>query len=504
MHASLHNRLSKAENDFFSATGRGGLALAAFHDSWSSLCRDLDHSSRTNSLDTTTSTLWQTTATRVNIASEHLLDLKSRAKSITSAYQDELDAIFARVNLDTADSRLPETDDSTQPDSSSKQPYPSYIEPAYFWLLKNLHDPYPSKEIRESITRSTGPDRKAVDAWFVHARKRIGWNALRKERFANKRIEIVDAATRFFLHQDEKRPVDANIEIEFAAIEKRAKDLYSARFTESTLALQLDLAVKDSTPEMKVRIEEPQGRRKEQEKRAADWSITRAASSYPSPAHSPSCTPGSLVSSPQPYEDDLETMSIPPTGGQKRRCTSVDFYDEGGAGNPRKRSRYDIFNVLLSSHLIYLDRLEAQLPMPLIGLPSPALSTQGSFEHIGENFSQPTVPSTDSIPVPLTSSRKRRLSDADGQGLPKRPRNLAVGPRMHAVSDPFPMSSALFEASSMDDWFHSNFGITNAFHIDELDTTLPLDVEVFEYPEVDPSPQRTAVSTPVSLAEPRE
>jgi len=438
------------------------------------------------------------------MASEHLLDLKSHAKSITSAYQDELDAIFAKVNLDTADSRLPETGDPTQLDSSSKEPYPSYIEPAYFWLLKNLHDPYPSKEIRESIARSTGPDRKAVDAWFVHARKRIGWNALRKERFANKRIEIVDAATRFFLHQDEKRPVDTNIETKFAAIEKRAKDLYSARFTESTLALQLDLTVKDLTPGMKVRVEKREGHRKEQEKRTADWSIARAASSYPSPVHSPSCTPEPLASSPQAYEDDSETMCIPPTSGQKRRCTSVDFYDEEVAQNPRKRTRYGIFKVPFSPHLIYLDRLEAQVPMPSIGLPSPALSAQGSFEHTEENSFQPTVPSTQSIPVPPTSSRKRRLSDADGQGRPKHPRNLAVGPRMHAVSDPLPMSSALFEASSMDDWFHSNFGITNAIHIDELDTTLSLDVEVFEYPEVDPSLQRTAVSTPVSLAEPRE
>ena len=52
---------------------------------------------------------------------------------------------------------------------------------------------------------------------------------------------------------------------------------------------------------------------------------------------------------------------------------------------------------------------------------------------------------------------------------------------MQAVSDPLPMSNAFFEASSMDDWFQSNFGIANSLPDDDLDTPFPLDVEVFEY-----------------------
>jgi hypothetical protein len=57
---------------------------------------------------------------------------------------------------------------------------------------------------------------------------------------------------------------------------------------------------------------------------------------------------------------------------------------------------------------------------------------------------------------PSSTSRKRRLSDAEAQGAPKRPRNLPVGPRLYAVSDPLPMSSTLVEASAFDDWFKVN------------------------------------------------
>lgn len=78
-------------------------------------------------------------------------------------------------------------------------------------------------------------------------------------------------------------------------------------------------------------------------------------------------------------------------------------------------------------------------------------------------------------------SRKRRLSDADTQGAPKRPRNLPVGPRLHAVSDPLPMSSALVEASSFDDWFKVNFDLPSLTATeDELVPSGCLEVELFD------------------------
>ena len=52
--------------------------------------------------------------------------------------------------------------------------------------------------------------------------------------------------------------------------------------------------------------------------------------------------------------------------------------------------------------------------------------------------------------------RKRRLSDADATGIPKRPYDSMAAPRLHTVSDPLPRSNMENEYS-IDDWFNTNF-----------------------------------------------
>nr|pir a 1-2 protein - inky cap (Coprinus cinereus) [Coprinopsis cinerea] len=42
------------------------------------------------------------------------------------------------------------------------------------WLYQNLHNPYPSPQVRESIATKSKSPRKDVDNWFVDARRRIG------------------------------------------------------------------------------------------------------------------------------------------------------------------------------------------------------------------------------------------------------------------------------------------------------------------------------------------
>nr|AAB22022.1 A42 mating-type factor beta 4-1 gene product [Coprinus cinereus, Peptide Partial, 44 aa] [Coprinopsis cinerea] len=44
------------------------------------------------------------------------------------------------------------------------------------WLKDNWYNPYPSPQVRSSIAKQTGASRKDIDAWFIDARKRIGWN----------------------------------------------------------------------------------------------------------------------------------------------------------------------------------------------------------------------------------------------------------------------------------------------------------------------------------------
>ncbi|KIK70726.1 hypothetical protein GYMLUDRAFT_148506, partial [Collybiopsis luxurians FD-317 M1] len=63
----------------------------------------------------------------------------------------------------------------TPPASSSSSSLPAYIPPSYAWFLDNLHNPYPPQQIRQEIASSTNCEQRLIDAWFVDARRRIGW-----------------------------------------------------------------------------------------------------------------------------------------------------------------------------------------------------------------------------------------------------------------------------------------------------------------------------------------
>lgn len=103
-------------------------------------------------------------------------------------------------------------------------------------------------------------------------------------------------------------------------------------------------------------------------------------------------------------------------------------------------------------------------------MPSPA----STIDELHTNNEIETV----APPCPSGSSRKRRLSDADSHGVPKRPRSVLTAPRFHAVSDPLPRPSVL--ESGIDDWFHTNFfEIPPPVENVGFDQSTPLDIEFF-------------------------
>ncbi|KAG6840906.1 hypothetical protein C0991_003248 [Blastosporella zonata] len=391
-------------------------------------------------------------APSVSLFGEYLLDFQNTAQSLTSALYGELEVIFSRIDVhDISPSHnVPKT---TSRSSSSKSRDPSYIEPAYNWLLTNLHNPYPSKATLTKIARKAKSDVKSVEAWFIDARGRIGWTTLRKTHFRNKQADIVDAATCFFVQLDEKRPLYATLELEFTQVEVAAKNLYADKFQETALVATLDVAVKDLTPEMKQQAQEEALKRRQ------------AASSYPSPLHSPerSPEPESVEFSPLEQDVDLATTLPDAISRLKRRSSSPENDANTSTDRPAKRARL-------------------QTPPPAAtGLPSP---TPLSHEPLRRK-SPSHPPPINSTPLP-TISRKRRLSDADGQGAAKRPCNLSARPRLQTVSDPLPMAtSSSFEIADMDNWFNTNFGSFSPATVDPFDDTLGLDLDFYTYSDVD-------------------
>ncbi|KAG6807584.1 hypothetical protein H0H92_007031 [Tricholoma furcatifolium] len=358
--------------------------------------------------------------------SDYLLDFQTTAQSLTSTLYGELEAIFSR--LDIHDISPPHKSSHTTSTSTKPKPHPSYIEPAYQWLLANIHNPYPSKEIRAKIARKANSDTKNVEAWFVDARSRIGWNKLRKAHFGNRRADIVEAATSFFVKLDEKRPLGSSLEFQFAQMEIAAKTLYSEKFEETALAARLDVAVKDLTPEMKIQAQEVAQRRR------------KAASLYPSPVQSPE--PAGFQS--LENNENVATSSPDAATRRKRRCSSSETdTDDAIQNQPAKRAR--------------VESLSSATPC----LPSPAPSAHQTLRQSASPRVEPQTP---------TASRKRRLSDADDQSAPKRPCNVPVGPRSQSVSDPLPLASdALFDDSDLENWFKTHFGNADIVNVAPLE-----------------------------------
>ncbi|KAF5385402.1 hypothetical protein D9615_001304 [Tricholomella constricta] len=479
MEPSIDERLSLAEENFLLAAAEGGPSLEVFHDNWLALLQDIDHAIRTASIKDETLAQADAVSSGIAVFTEQIMDFNSSADAV----KHDLEDVFAQFDInDSARVESPARAISEDlpghpelPTVTLHSSHPSYIEPAYQWLLNNLHNPYPSRAIRIDIAREVGSDAKCIDSWFIDVRKRIGWNALRRQYFSNKRVDIVDAAMRFFVQEDERRPLDPLVESEFAGIKKSAKDLYADRFERSTLATKLDVAVKDLTPMTKAQARAEQARRRH-EKSQLDEDVL-AASSYPSPQRSPGRSPEHLGLVPLEEDEDLATTHLKAIAGRKRRSATPDK-DETFADRPYKRTRLGT-------------------PSPANGLPSP---TPSSHEPLRRSISPPAA--SNSMPLP-TISRKRRLSDADGQGAPKRPRNLPIGPRMQAVSDPLPIASALFEASSMNDWFNAHFGIPNPVVVDALDMGEALDLEVFDYSVFADTPSTVSESLSRESCSPR-
>lgn len=361
---------------------------------------------------------------------------------------------------------------------SPESSLPPFIEPAYNWLLANVHNPYPSSDTKANIARSSGCSVNSVAVWFISARRRIGWTTICRKHFKNCRADTIDAACRALVKEDPVRALEPAIFHDFQQMKAATQDLYASTFTKSALAGDLDAVVKDMTEEDRLRLEQEKKERAQEEKKRREEEkemrriqriLDRQAqkmpitfTSYPSPSHSRTPSPILIEELWTNEHEDEEDDFIPPVlAGRKRRVSlsseSTDFRQSSCTDRPMKRLR--------SGAKVLTPFADAS------ALPSPPLSSGGLD---GSDEVRIIVPQPSS-----GFSRKRRLSDANAHTVPKRPRGLHVGPRIHAVSDPLPKSFVPLE-SNVDDWFQTNFlEIPGPVENVGFDQFAPVDIEVF-------------------------
>jgi len=186
MSPTLRQRIIDAESTFLDALASGTDALDSFEREYSLLRLDLDRACAEGSVDVDTVQYACIVSSRIAHISESFQQFDAVCNELTTRLMDDVDNILRSHDQHTADN--PSRSVSSRRDVSL----------AAHWLSQNYHNPYPSNAVRDRISQQANWGRKDVDAWFTDARKRMGWNDIRKRFFGNKRAEVVQTASDFF------------------------------------------------------------------------------------------------------------------------------------------------------------------------------------------------------------------------------------------------------------------------------------------------------------------
>jgi Homeobox KN domain/Mating-type protein beta 1 len=294
--SSLSTDLLSIEGDFLSSISHGGNSLLIFQAKWSSVWNRIQNSAKSGLLSQETTAKAVYIAAHIESLARSFLKSSMAVDASSNAFLSNVDDILERASM--VDERESVTPSSPSPSTPSQILHcPPYIPLAYEWLLKNLHDPYPSNKVRQSICAQTSTSLKQVTSWFLSIRRRIGWTALARKHFANNRSETLDAAYRALVQDDPKRPLDSKIVSEFMELKGVAESLYSDKFRGGKIPNVVTGHMVGEN--LATRTEEK-------------FCNVLAQSSYLSPDHS-------IQSSPEPFSSIDE--SHPRSNNRKRRAS---------------------------------------------------------------------------------------------------------------------------------------------------------------------------------------
>nr|AGS09214.1 a1 homeodomain mating type protein [Heterobasidion occidentale] len=442
----LRRRLLRAEQHLLDAVVEGPQALKSFYDSWTSLGHDIEYAARHRTLRPDIYSMVEVVSARIQMLATEFLDSHLQMHSLTDDFMSELGGTLSRFGL-SEDPSLPMISDyrhhskKTQSLTDLTTPRPPSYTSAYDWLLDNLHNPYPSHDVKSQLAQAHGLFPRAIGAWFKQVRQEIGWSTLSGEIFSGSRSKTTRAACLAYTARDTDLP--ENVQHAFRVVRDKLEHLPISSRTPGKDAGLADAQTLQKLESMRNEVVDGTSVREEID-REIEHLRGKSKEAEPSPP-SPLPQPETLLSipaspfTPDTSDEEEDTTPPPPVAGFKRRLDSTPETPSNGltapSDRPVKRSRTDKTNSISSSELPQT-RLSHNLPPP-IQERTPLPSMSAHTRHI----SQPNVVETTkrpASPVPFIS-RKRRLSDADlFRPEPKRPRGVFQGPRAHVVSDPLP------------------------------------------------------------------
>nr|AGS09220.1 a1 homeodomain mating type protein [Heterobasidion occidentale] len=441
--STIQRRLLRAEENLLDGVAKGPQALKSFYESWVSLGHDTECAICNHSLESSTYSLVKAVSARVEVLAEEFLGMHSDTESLTDDLMSELSETFTQFGLSEDPSIQVTLDYQHHPKKMQSftdlaTPRPSCYASAYDWLLDNLHNPYPSPDVKSQLAQAHGLSSKAIGAWFKQVRQEIGWSTLSSEIFSGSRSKTTRAASLSYISRDPDLP--ENVKHAFRVVRDKLEHLPISSRTPGKDTGSADTLQKLES--MRNQVVDGTSVREEIDREIEQLRVKNkeAESSPPSPLPQPETLLSIPASpfTPDTSDEEEDTTPPPPVAGFKRRLDSTPETPSDGltapSDRPVKRSRTDKTNPIPSSELPQT-RLSHSLPPP-IQEPTPLPSSSTYTRHL----SQPIVKIIErpASPVPFIS-RKRRLSDADlSRPEPKRPRGVFQGPRARAVSDPLP------------------------------------------------------------------
>ncbi|KAG8219503.1 putative homeodomain protein [Butyriboletus roseoflavus] len=510
MNDDLIQQLTFAETNFLDAFQKGPQMLDSYQQTLSTLLDLISTATETGNIGPETLSLAHSVASRISNVASCFLDIRRGENRFTAQLQRDCDAMLHQMagldlnaqpksSLPSGSPLSPICSNTPTPSADSSSPF---LTSAYQWLLNNLHNPYPTAEVKTRMAAASSCQVSSVNSWFLNARRRIGWTTLCRERFSNCRADMIDAAYRALVEEDPQRPLPPELIHSFVAMKVAAEGLYSSIFTRSAFAGDLDGIVLDMTEEDREHIEVGKCPQVEQAKltKVRDNQTRRGShrnnkenlqtirDSYPSPDQSIAASPvPALVDSTTDESEEEEDVVPPIVAGSKRRRSTIESVNQPSYSvrRPIKRLRASTTS---RTHI-----------------PSPPSSTDGvdAPSHDGSPELSPVhspQPETNN----LLPSRKRRLSDTDVNGIPKRPRGSLAAPRLHIASDPLPYPTMENEYS-IDDWFNTNFdalfAIPPPVDATEPDFSASWEVELFRDYSIPGNPKHAPKCPPASAVD---
>lgn len=391
----IQEQIYSFEDEFFDVISAGEEALEEFSDRWAEFIRSVSP----DSYSPGTMQLLHRVSSTIGMLCESLLSLEDAAQEIQREFEAEIEAVLDHSNA-VDESKSFSTTVSTRRDVSL----------AAEWMSRNYHNPYPSAAIRDDISRRANWIRKDVDNWFTEARKRIGWNRIRKEFFANKRDSAVQAATSFF--SSSSYSLQPALETALVEMEIRAKELYTEPFQSSNVRVALE---KKSSRKLSETVQD----------------LARPKPSSPlglvTPPHSIS------PSLPVVFSKTCST-SRAPTSSKRRRPDDIGQGDSSPRRLKRPRHAESSFvasNFQLPSpaasqtdaadydphHLAPESSVESEQPSPplLLSIPKRRQASHSNIQdHLRFSFHEPKINrlQTVSAPVPSSSTNQENITSS--------------------------------------------------------------------------------------------